>query len=454
MSIHSPKKHQLSILSEQESRQIHAAALQILREVGMQIRDEDTHNLLKGKGCRESEDGYLLFGEELIETALSTVPPKLVLHNQNGDVVVDTSDEKTHFGPGVNCINTLDHETGETRPCVLADVANTARVCEQLTNIDVAFSLAAPSDVPPEEEAVTTVEEMVKHTSKPVAFTGHDEIMVAKIWQHLADVVGGWDTLSDKPTGIDLNGPTSPLSIQEGACRRLRHAAKKRLPTVCYQGIMPGLLSPVTLAGTLAQAAAETLAGIVIHQLEEPGGPVLSGSAVLPVDMRTAGIVYGAAEYSLACLAAVDYFNYIGVPSWFGSGCSDSHNIDAQAGAEASLNITSAILSGTSFAHNVGYVSSGKTGSLEMLVLCDELIGMARRFGAGVRINEDTIAADIIMRSAKTSNFLSEKHTMKHLQDEMWFPELLERRSENVWRDEGAVSLQDRLREKLKTLLA
>ena len=89
-----------------------------------------------------------------------------------------------------------------------------------------------------------------------------------------------------------------------------------------------------------------------------------------------------------------------------------------------------------------------------MLVLCDELIGMARRFGAGVQVNEDTIAVEVIKRSARTSNFLSEKHTMKHLKDEMWFPSLLERRSENVWRDEGAETLQDRLREKLKSLLA
>ncbi len=89
-----------------------------------------------------------------------------------------------------------------------------------------------------------------------------------------------------------------------------------------------------------------------------------------------------------------------------------------------------------------------------MLVLCDELIGMARRFGAGVQVNEDTIAVEVIKRSAKTSNFLSEKHTMKHLKDEMWFPSLLERRSENVWRNEGAETLQDRLRKTLNTLLA
>ncbi len=454
MTIRSPKKHQLSILSEEDCRQIHSSALQILRKIGMEIRDEDTRNLLKGEGCRQDEDGFLLFEEELIEAALSTVPSKLILYNQNGDVAVDTSDEVTHFGPGINCIHTLDHETGETRQCVLEDVSKTARLCERLPNIDVVGSLGSPSDVLPEEESIVTVRAMVEQTSKPVVFTGHDELKVDQIWAYLADVVGGWDALSEKPICIDLTGPVSPLKIEEETCRRLLNAAKRRLPIACYQGIMPGLVSPITLAGTLAQAAAEILACIVIHQLEGPGAPVITGSAILPIDMRTAGLVVGAPEYALGCLASVDYFNHIGVPTWVGAGRSESHNIDAQTGAEASMSITSAILSGTSFVHSVGALSSGRTGSLEMLVLCDELIGMARRFGAGTTVNEDTLAVEVIRRSAKTSNFLSEKHTMKHLENEMWFPELLERRSENVWRNEGAETLQYRLREKLNTLLA
>ena len=79
---------------------------------------------------------------------------------------------------------------------------------------------------------------------------------------------------------------------------------------------------------------------------------------------------------------------------------------------------------------------------------------MARRFGAGISVNEDTLALDVMKRSAKTSGYLSEKHTIKNLRDEMWFPSLLERRSENVWRNAGSERLQDRIREKLKILLA
>lgn len=155
----------------------------------------------------------------------------------------------------------------------------------------------------------------------------------------------------------------------------------------------------------------------------------------------------------MANITAVDYFNYIGVPTWTGAGCSDSHNVDAQAGAEAFMSIMAAMNCGTSFAHNVGYLSGGKTGSVEMLVYCDELIGMARRLTAETIVNEDTLAVDVIKRAAKTTDFVAEKHTMKYMKSEMWIPALGERRTENIWREAGAESLQDRIRGKLNSIL-
>lgn len=453
MAIRSPKKHQMQYLSETDSAQIHSAALEILRDVGMDIHDEDTRKILKNKGCREADDGFLLFEPELVEDALSTVPDSMVIYDQNGEVAIDTNDDYTHFCPGHNSISTLDYQTGEIRDCTLQDISNTARVCDQLKNFDMVVSLGSPRDVDPEEESVATVKTIVEHTKKPVAFTGHDEDKVYRIWSHLAEVVGGWDQLSEKPIGLDLTGPTSPLKMGDEACQRLRHAASKHLPVVCYPGTMPGLASPMTLAGTLVQSAAEILAGIVIHQLEEPGAPVVTGSAIMPIDMRTGNVIYGSPEYSLANITAVDYFNYIGVPTWTGAGCSDSHNVDAQAGAEAFMSIMSAMNCGTSFAHNVGYLSGGKTGSVEMLVYCDELIGMARRLTADTIVNEDTLAVDVIKRAAKTTDFVAEKHTMKYMKSEMWIPALGERRTENIWKEGGAESLQDRIRGKLNSIL-
>lgn len=443
----------LRLLGEADTQAIHRTALEILREIGMSVMDYDTREMLKQVGCQESAEGRLLFDEELIERSLAGVPSEMVLYDRNGEVAVDSSSARPHFSPGLNCINVLDYRTGEHRPCRLRDIEETARLCDRLPNIDLAAGLGNPSDLPASEQAMATVRALAEGTFKPLAFIAHDEVEAEQIWTYLAELAGGWETLSDRPFALDLTGPRSPLELGEEACRRLRFAARHRLPVVCYPALIAGAGGPITLAGALAQSAAEILGGIVVHQLEQPGAPVISGSAILPMDMRSGQIAYGSPEYTLACLGAVDYFDHIGVPSWFGAGCSDAHTVDARAAAEAGMGLQTAVTSGTSFIHNLGYLSAGRTGSLEMLVLCDELAGMAKSFAAGIQVDEDTLALDATRRAYRDHSFLMDEHTLSHVRTAMWGPTLFRLVSLEDWRSSGSEKMQERVRERLMDLL-
>lgn len=448
------KRLRLRVLPEEDTRRIHSTALKILREIGIDVHDGETRKILNDIGCREGDRGYLLFPDPVVQQAIATVPSRVVLYDRNGDVAVDTNEGTTRFSPGSGCIEVLDHETDVHRPCLLEDIAKTARVCDRLPHIDLVASLGSPRDVPPHEEAIRTVRAIVENTAKPFDFLGHDEVETAQVWQFLADEAGGWTSLSRKPFAIDLTGATSPLKFGEEACRRLRFAASRSLPVVCFPALMPGATAPVTLAGALAQAAAEILGGIVIHQREQPGAPVISGAAILPLDMRSGNLCYGGPEYALVCHATVDYLDDIGVPSWSGSGCSDAHTIDAQAAAEAGMNILMSVLAGTSWTHNLGFLSSGKTGSLEMLVLCDELAGMASKVASGIRVNEETLAFDVVKRAGRNGRFITEDHTLAHARTEAWIPSLFQRIPVSHWVESGAKPMQKRIKEKLKSLLS
>jgi trimethylamine--corrinoid protein Co-methyltransferase len=171
------------------------------------------------------------------------------------------------------------------------------------------------------------------------------------------------------------------------------------------------------------------------------------------MDLRTGGMAYGSPEYALAGLAAVDLFGDLGIPAWIGAGCSDSHTVDAQAAAEAGMNLHLAALSGTAFVHNLGYLAGGKTGSLEMLVLCDELAGSARRLAAGLSVSEDSLAVEVSARAAPENSFLADEHTLAHMRGSLWASALFRRSSLENWQREGCPSLQDRLRARLRELL-
>ena len=237
------------MLSKEQTGRIYRASLQILREIGMDVRDLDTRGQLLQAGCREGDDEYILFPEELVDRCLSTISDRFVLWDRNGELAVDTRDEIPRFAPGLNCITIYDHRTDTHRECLLEDVREAARVCQRLENFDMASGLGNPSDVEPSRQALETVKVIVDESVKPLPFIAHDEVEDEEIWNYLAEVAGGWEALAEKPFALDLTGPYSPLELGEEACRRLRHAARRRLPVVCYPAMIPGTTGPVTLDG-------------------------------------------------------------------------------------------------------------------------------------------------------------------------------------------------------------
>ena len=444
----------LNLLNLPDAQTIHDCVKKILWELGAVFDDVPTAKMLvRDYGCREGENGFIRIPPDLVDQALSSVPNKLILYDQNGKVRVDTSHPVTNYCPGHNCVRILDDRTGLLRPCELEDVVRCARLCEQLQNIDMSCSLGYPSDVNAEDEAIATTRALIENCSKPAALLAHDDNIQTRIWTFLADVMGGWDNLAEKPIALELMGPVSPLKLPDELCRRIINSARWRVPLVCYPATFPGMSSLISIAGAVAQSSAEAIAGIVLHQLSEPGAPVMSGSAVLPMDMRQANIAYGSPEYMLAGLSAADYFQHIGIPSWIGAGCSDSHDFDAQAAAEAGANMSIAALSDSSFVHNLGFLSGGRTGSLEMLVLCDELVGWSNQMAAGVDVSQETVCLEAIKRAVANNDFLTDPHTQSRFLTESWYPELLERSDAEAWQEAGGSDLRARIREKINFLI-
>lgn len=425
---------------------------EVLERVGMVVEDAEARSLLITAGARF--DGERVFyPPELVRRAVEMVPQRIAFFSQNGDPAFATDDKIPRFGTAVNCVQVLDPRTGAYRPCLLSDIADHGRLQNALPYIDIIAALGYPSDVDVESEALLSARTLMETSSKPIFFTGHDEHGVRAIWEEMGRRAGGMAALADKPFGLDLIGPVSPLKLGGETCQRLLMAARLNVPVVCYPAIFPGMACPLTLAGAITQATAESLAGIVISQLAAPGAPVMSGSSVMPMDMRRADMAIGSPEYTLAGLGAADVFDYLGVPSWVGSGCTDAHEIGPQAFAEASASLHGTCVAGTALTHNLGVLSSGRTGSMEMLVACDELAAMATQFGAGIDVTPETIAVDVIARASADNSYLTDPHTLARYETEMWIPNLIRREGIENWQEAGQPDLATTLREKTIDLL-
>jgi trimethylamine--corrinoid protein Co-methyltransferase len=220
-------------------------------------------------------------------------------------------------------------------------------------------------------------------------------------------------------------------------------------------GLITGATYPVTRAGSIVQANAELLSGLLICQLINEGTPVIAGAGgMMTMDMSTTLAAYGAPEFMLDWSALCEMGHHYNVPVFGFAGCSDAKIFDQQAGIEGALWVLAAALTGGNLIHDVGYVESGLTTSYEMLVSMNETIGLVKKFIEGVWINDETLALDVIDQVGPGGHFLAEEHTVSHCRDN-WRPQLFDRGNREDWERTGELSLGDRaaayVREVLKS---
>jgi len=110
-------------------------------------------------------------------------------------------------------------------------------------------------------------------------------------------------------------------------------------------------------------------------------------------------------------------------------------------------------MSGTNLIHDVGFLESGLTGSFDMLVMTDELLGMVKRFKKGIEVNEETMAVDLIDKVGIGGHYLQETHTLDYFRSETWQPQLLDRSFIDEWEEQGRKDLAERTKERIREIM-
>jgi trimethylamine--corrinoid protein Co-methyltransferase len=324
---------------------------------------------------------------------------------------------------------------------------------DALPNIDFTMSNGLAPDFPPELQYQYKYAIMIRNSAKPQVITAANKTSLNDIVDMAAAAVGGREELSRKPIFVLYDEPTSPLVHISEAMEKLMFMAEHNLPTNYSPGIMAGGTSPVSMAGAIAQANAEILAGLVIHQLTNSGAPFIFGAGMSPMDMQSMQPTYSAPEAMMtqAGLCQIGRSLYK-LPTWGFGGCSASKLADAQAVNEAATYIMMAGWAGTNLVHDVGYLEFGLTYSFELLVMCDEFIGQVRRMMEGIRVDRENLAVEVIKRIGPGGHFLGDDHTFDHFR-ENWQPDLTDRRTYEDWQSQGAKSMEQLAKEKIKRIL-
>ncbi|NVM22216.1 MAG: trimethylamine methyltransferase family protein, partial [Desulfobacterales bacterium] len=271
----------------------------------------------------------------------------------------------------------------------------------------------------------------------------------------MAEIVAGSPKkLRDRPFVSMVTCLISPFKLDEHYAQLTMEAARNQIPVVVPTEPLCGATAPVTLAGNLVVQNVDTLAGVMLAQLTNPGAPTLYGCISSITDLRDMKYLSGAVEMGLMNAAAAQMAQFYLLPYYATAGMSDSKVNDAQSGYESAITSLMVALAGGNLIHDAaGFLEFCMTASYDKLVIDNEIIGMVMRAVEGIRVDDETLAFDLIKKTGPGGHFVSARHTRRHMRSEQYMPQLSDRENRGKWKSEGAKDTAARATERALEIL-
>jgi trimethylamine:corrinoid methyltransferase-like protein len=433
-------------LDEELIRKIIAEARELLSRLGMEIHNPGILALLGDHGARiDLIKQRAFFTNDIIDRSLKTVPHSFKLYDSVGNQALDLSGNNVHFTPGSSAINILDYKTSAIRRPTTPEYVEYAKLMCGMKYIASQSTAMIPCDIHERISDSYRLYLSLMFCEKPVV-TGAFTIESFEIMKELQVAIrGSGESLAAKPLTIFSCCPTSPLKWSDVTSQNLVDCARYSIPVEYISMPLSGFIAPVTLVGSLIQHTAETLSGLVMSQMTNPGTPVLYGGSPAIFDIRYETTPMGAVETMMMDCAYSDIGKYLGLPTQAYIGLSDAKLLDAQAGLESSMGAVLAALSGINNISGPGMLDFESCFSLEKLLLDNEICGMTYRLLEGITPREDFPSTPLFEELLQEKHLLISEHTRRHLKNEIRFPgPVIDRANRSRWEEEGSLTLGQR----------
>jgi len=438
------RRPKLDMLSKSFIDQIVSEALDVLGKTGVLVENDDAIRLLTDAGC-ERKGKTVLFKTNLVEESLKTTPHSIQMYDRSGNLAMNLEGDAIHFDPGSGALTILDPVTLEARDPVTRDLVRFAILTDALSNLAAQSTEMISTDVPEAMQDRYRLYIGLQFCTKPVV-TGTFAVESFEIMKDMLMAVRGSErALREKPLAIFDCCPSPPLKWSNLTCQNLIDASRAGIPAELISMPLTGATSPVTLSGALVQLTAENLSGIVIHQLAQPGSPIIFGGSPAAFDMRKGTTPMGAMETMMIHAAYVQIGKHLGLPTHAYMGLSDAKIVDGQAGLETGMGALIAALAGANVISGPGMLNFESCQSLEKLVVDNEICGMALRMVRGIEARGDRLGGDLYGNIYDGEHFLTSKETLRWFREELDQPgSVIDRDTYDVWLSRGKKSAWDR----------
>jgi len=414
-------------------------AFKVLEQSGMLVFSKTARQAFADAGAEVDDvTCRVKIPRSLVEDAIDSNPSSVTLYSRDGQTDCVLEKNRVHYGTGGTAIYVLDPDTGERRPSTVADVALNARMVDALENIHLFTINVFPNEIEDREHIDANrffhaFDNTTKHVMGGIYTMGgcKEAVRMAET------IAGSADALREKPFVSFITLIISPFKVDDHYGEMTCYLADKGLPVVVPTEPICGTTSPITLAGNVLTHVAETLGGIALVQCVKKGAPGICGSVGSITNLRTMDHVGGAIERAMINAAVSQVAQHLEIPLYSTAGTTDAKQVNVQAAYESAMSSLLVAMSGANYIHDIaGLMETDLTVSYEKLAVDNEILGMCQRVLRGIDVSDDTLATDLMIEKGPGTDYLAEEHTIRHMREEFYMPELANREKRES-REEG-----------------
>ncbi len=442
-----------NLLDEAGVQLIHEKSMEVLREVGIAFMDDpEALEILQAHGV-EVRGEIAYFDEATVMEYVSKAPSQFTQLARNTQNNITVGGASMTFAPVYGPPFVWDMDRGR-REGTLEDFQNFVKLIYQMPYLHSSGgTVLEPTDEPTHTRHMDMLFAHIKYSDKPFmgSVTSGENAADSVA---MAELLFGAEAIRENPAMISLINISSPRRLDDRMLGALKVYARAKQATIITPFILSGAMSPASVAGTLIQANAEALAGIVFAQMVQPGAPVIYGTFQTTIDLKSGAPVLGAPESQTTLLLSAQMARHYGLPFRSGGGFASSKIPDAQAAYESAMMLQATVAGRVNFVlHAAGWLEGGLSSGYEKLILDHEVVGMMVKLMQPVDLSEEALAMESIRTVEPGGHHLGTEHTMRNMRTAFYQSKLFDYNSAEQWQAEGSKDAVVRANAKYKDML-
>ena len=436
----------IKLLTDDEVGTINKSCIELLSSKGIKLTSRpQVLKMLDNLGAHvDYTDEIVKFPKDIILEALRTVPQEMILGGRkvSYDLSLPHPEGLFYVRGGSGTQFFVEPRSTAYRKTKLSDVIEWAQLVEVLDEINICTALF-PQETPRETTDMYALRALFENTGKHILIQPYGTHSVEYLFEMGLAIAGNVESFKQRPPFTIHSSPIEPLTLKGMHVDTILQSCQYGAILSSNPISQVGATSPVTMAGTVLQSAVSLLSIVTISQMIKSGTPVIGHPVHLVLDMKTGGFHGDSIEALLGLAASVQFIKEAFHIPVFALGFTgyDSYALDGQLWIEVALRGLMVSMARADVLMGAGRF--GIANSSLKLIIDNSLTKILKRSRGGIRVDEDTLARQVIIDTPQGGHYLEHPHTLKHCRDATQI-DLFATKQPGDWRKEGSKDLDEK----------